>query len=57
VQDDATAEFMKVLFAKLKAGTSPAKALNATKREFRLSRRREFASPSVWAPFILIGPG
>ena len=55
VADDATAEFMKDYFAKLKAGQTPAQALSNTKREFAKGSR--FSNPVFWAPFVLVGAG
>ena len=57
VDDDATAAFVKSLFARLKAGAQPAAALAETKREFLLHPVKRYSDPSVWAPFILVGPG
>ena len=55
VDDDATAEFVTGLFAKLKDGQSAAQALANTKREF--TRHKKFSHPWYWAPFILVGAG
>jgi CHAT domain-containing protein len=55
VDDEATAEFVTSLFAKIKAGQSAAQALAQTKREF--AKHRKFGHPTYWAPFILVGAG
>ena len=58
VEDEATVEFMKALFTRLKAGVPPARALGETKRAFITNPpQKRFSAPNVWAPFILIGPG
>jgi CHAT domain-containing protein len=53
VADDATAYFVERLFTKLKRGIAPARALAATKREFRRDPR--YAAPFYWAAFLLYG--
>jgi CHAT domain-containing protein/tetratricopeptide (TPR) repeat protein len=53
VADEATAQFIERLFAKLKRGIAPARALAATKREFRRDPRH--SAPFYWAPFVLYG--
>ena len=53
VADEATAQFVERLFAKLKRGIAPAQALAATKREFRRDPR--YSAPFYWAPFVLYG--
>jgi CHAT domain-containing protein len=53
VADEATAQFIARLFAKLKRGIAPAQALAATKREFRRDPR--YSAPFYWAPFVLYG--
>jgi TonB family protein len=55
VDDEATAEFVTSLFAKIRAGQSAAQALAQTKREF--AKHRKFSHPTYWAPFILVGAG
>ena len=53
VDDDATAEFMRRFFTKLKAGTSQPDALRQTKQEFR--QHPEWSDPRYWAAFVLYG--
>jgi hypothetical protein len=53
VDDDATAEFMRRFFTKLKAGTSQPDALRETKQEFR--QHSEWSDPRFWAAFVLYG--
>jgi CHAT domain-containing protein len=53
VADEATAQFIARLFAKLRRGIAPAQALAATKREFRRDPR--YSAPFYWAPFVLYG--
>ena len=53
VDDDATAEFMRRFFTKLKAGTSQPDALRQTKQEFR--KHPEWSDPRYWAAFVLYG--
>jgi len=53
VADEATAQFIERLFAKLKRGIAPARALAATKREFRRDPR--YSAPFYWAAFVLYG--
>jgi len=53
VADEATAQFIERLFAKLKRGIAPARALAATKRELRRDPR--YAAPFYWAAFVLYG--
>lgn len=53
VDDDATAEFMRRFFSKLKAGMAQPEALTQTKREF--SRHPAWNHPSYWAAFVLYG--
>jgi CHAT domain-containing protein len=55
VDDEATAEFVKNLFTKLKAGQNATRALANTKREFL--KHPKFSHPSYWAPFVLVGAG
>jgi CHAT domain-containing protein len=58
VDDDVTATFMVSMFMKLRAGDTPALALNRTKREFATDPRyKKHSDPRYWAPFILIGAG
>ena len=53
VDDDATAEFMRTFFSKLKAGASQANALAETKRAFM--RSPDWSDPRYWAAFVLYG--
>ena len=53
VDDDATAEFMRTFFTKLKAGASQANALAETKRAFM--RSPDWSQPRFWAAFVLYG--
>ena len=53
VDDDATAEFMRSFFTKLKAGTTQPEALSQTKREFMAHTR--WSNPKYWAAFVLYG--
>jgi CHAT domain-containing protein len=55
INDQATAEFMKRFFQKIKAGTPASEALTKTKREF--IKDRNYSDPQFWAPFILVGAG
>ncbi|MFH1871330.1 MAG: CHAT domain-containing tetratricopeptide repeat protein [Pseudomonadota bacterium] len=53
VDDNATAEFMRRFFTKLKAGTSQLVALRQTKQEFR--QHPKWSDPRYWAAFVLYG--
>jgi CHAT domain-containing protein len=53
VEDNATAEFMRRFFAKLKAGVSQPDALSQTKQEF--SKEPKWSHPAFWAAFVLYG--
>jgi CHAT domain-containing protein len=53
VDDDATAEFMRRFFSKLKAGTLQPDALRQTKQEFR--EHPAWSNPMYWAAFVLYG--
>jgi CHAT domain-containing protein len=53
VDDDATAEFMKRFFTKLKAGSKQPDALTETKREFML--HPTWSAPRYRAAFVLYG--
>jgi tetratricopeptide (TPR) repeat protein len=53
VDDDATAEFMKRFFTKLKAGAKQPDALTETKREFM--QHPQWSAPKYWAAFVLYG--
>jgi len=53
VDDDATAEFMRRFFTKLKAGTPQPDALRQTKQEFR--QHPAWSDPKYWAAFVLYG--
>jgi len=55
VDDRATAEFVRRLFERIKAGQGASQALTETKREF-LSHRR-YSHPRYWAAFVLVGAG
>jgi CHAT domain-containing protein len=51
VADRPTAEFMRRFYAKLARGSTPARALAQTKREFMTSE--EYSAPFYWAAFVL----
>ncbi len=53
VDDNATAEFMRRFFSKLKAGMAQPDALRETKREFMA--HPQWSHPSFWAAFVLYG--
>jgi hypothetical protein len=53
VDDDATAEFMRRFFTKLKAGISQPDALRQTKQEF--GQHPQWSNPRYWAAFVLYG--
>jgi tetratricopeptide (TPR) repeat protein len=53
VDDEATAEFMRRFFTKIKAGTSQPDALRQTKQEFM--QHPDFSEPKFWAAFVLYG--
>jgi CHAT domain-containing protein len=53
VDDEATAEFMRRFFTKLKAGTTQVDALRETKQEF--ARHPQWSAPQFWAAFVLYG--
>jgi CHAT domain-containing protein len=53
VDDDATAEFMRRFFTKLKAGASQPDALRQTKQEF--TQHPQWSAPRFWAAFVLYG--
>jgi tetratricopeptide (TPR) repeat protein len=55
VDDDASAEFVRRLFERIKAGQGASVALTQTKREFLAHRR--YGHPRYWAAFILVGAG
>lgn len=55
INDQATAEFMKRFFKKVKSGMSARESLTNTKREFM--KDATFSDPKYWAPFILVGAG
>ncbi|SFN73117.1 Tetratricopeptide repeat-containing protein [Formivibrio citricus] len=54
VDDEATSEFMRRFFARLKNGEDQIKALNAVKREF-INSQDGLDNPAYWAPFVLYG--
>lgn len=53
VDDDATAEFMRLFFEKLKQGLPQPQALAETKRAFM--RSALWSDPRYWAAFVLYG--
>jgi CHAT domain-containing protein len=55
VDDQASAEFVRSLFEKLKKGETATEALAHTKREFIKSK--QFNHPRYWAPYVLVGAG
>jgi len=56
VSDDGTALFMQRFWAKVKAGTSHARALSETKREMQRGEAgKSYSDPYYWAPFVLYG--
>ncbi|HYT89578.1 MAG TPA: CHAT domain-containing protein, partial [Gemmataceae bacterium] len=62
VDDEATAELMKVFFAKVMGAAKDdrrgiyARALQEARRQVRAHRDRDWSAPYFWAPFVLIGP-
>ncbi len=55
IADDTTSLFMDRLYAKLRAGDTPDRALAAAQREFLHSGDPRLADPRAWAPFVLYG--
>jgi CHAT domain-containing protein len=55
VNDLATAEFMKILYQKMKAGGSPGVALREAKLAMMHSGIAGYRSPYYWTPFVLVG--
>jgi len=53
IEDDSTAEFMKLFFSKLKKGMQEVEALSLTKREFISGKK--YSQAAFWAPFVLYG--
>ena len=53
VDDNATAEFMRRFFTRLKAGTPQSDALRQTKQEF--GQHPQWSNPRFWAAFVLYG--
>jgi len=53
VDDDATAEFMRHFFTKIKGGTSQPDALRQTKQEFM--QHPQWSNLRFWAAFVLYG--
>ncbi len=51
VNDQSTAEFMKLFYEHLRAGMNKAQAVRQAMAEIR----RQYAHPFYWAPFILVG--
>jgi CHAT domain-containing protein len=49
--DAATAELMKLMYAKISAGESKRAAL----REAQLAVKDDYGHPYYWAPFVLMG--
>jgi CHAT domain-containing protein len=59
VNDESTADFMKVFYQNLKGGMSKETALRTAKKKL-MEHRDEFdepiyREPYYWAPFVLIG--
>lgn len=54
VRDQAAARYMEEFYRNLRAGSSPAAAMLAIRRE-RLAHGGTGARPSDWAPFVLVG--
>ncbi|HLC16464.1 MAG TPA: CHAT domain-containing tetratricopeptide repeat protein [Thermodesulfovibrionia bacterium] len=55
VDDRASANIVKQFFSNIKAGYSPAKALQSAQREYIESSKPQYKRPFYWAPFILLG--
>lgn len=53
INDDASAEFVRRFFARLKDGMAESRALSETKREFLADDR--YSAPQFWAPFVMYG--
>ncbi len=51
VNDQSTAEFMKLFYARLKTTRNKAEALQAAMRQIR----EHYPHPFYWAPFVLVG--
>jgi CHAT domain-containing protein len=51
VNDQSTAEFMKLFYGRLKTEGNKAKAAQYAMGEIR----RTYAHPFYWAPFVLVG--
>ncbi len=51
VNDQSTAEFMKLFYERLRTAPDKAKALQGAMKEVR----GEYAHPFYWAPFVLVG--
>ena len=51
VNDESTAEFMKVFYEALRANGNKAAAMQEAMAEIR----RRYAHPYYWAPFLLVG--
>ncbi|MCC7154697.1 MAG: CHAT domain-containing protein [Bryobacterales bacterium] len=56
VEDEATAEFMRIFYAGLARGEGKAQALAGAKQAMRSSPTR-FSDPRHWAAFVLTGDG
>lgn len=54
VEDRASADYMTAFYRELRAGRSPAEALQRVRREW-IAGGGPNAHPSRWAPFILVG--
>lgn len=53
IDDDASAEFVRRFFGKLRDGVGETQALNETKREFIADDA--LSAPRYWAPFVMYG--
>ena len=51
VNDQSTAEFMKLFYTRLKTDSNKARAIQYAMGEIR----RVYAHPFYWAPFVLVG--
>ena len=51
VNDQSTAEFMKLFYGRLRTDPNKAKAVQYATEEIR----RTYAHPFYWAPFVLVG--
>jgi CHAT domain-containing protein len=53
VNDQSTAQFMKLFYRRLQGGSTKAQAVREAMRELRSA----YSHPYYWAPFILVGQG